>query len=65
MVGNSPKAPKFRRPCEPAPRPDRLMGGTGTRGPIMTNDAVVLAKLVFLTFGLGLTGMIAQMVLIG
>jgi hypothetical protein len=31
----------------------------------MANDAVVLAKLVFLTFGLGLTGMIAQMVLVG
>jgi hypothetical protein len=31
----------------------------------MANDAVILAKLVLLTFGLGLTGMIAQMVLVG
>jgi hypothetical protein len=31
----------------------------------MANDAVVLAKLVLLTFGLGLTGMIAQLVLAG
>ena len=31
----------------------------------MANDAMVLAKLVLLTFGLGLTGMVAQMVLVG
>jgi hypothetical protein len=31
----------------------------------MANDAVVLAKLVLLTFGIGLTGMIAQMIMVG
>jgi len=31
----------------------------------MANDALVLAKLVLLTFGLGLTGMIAQMIWVG
>jgi hypothetical protein len=30
---------------------------------MMANDAVVLAKLVLLTFGIGLTGMIAQLVM--
>jgi len=32
---------------------------------MMARDAIVLAKLVFLTFGLGLTGMIVQMVMAG
>jgi hypothetical protein len=29
------------------------------------NDATVLAKFVFLVFGLGLTGMVAQLILLG
>jgi hypothetical protein len=29
------------------------------------NDATVLAKFVFLVFGLGLTGMVAQFIMLG
>jgi hypothetical protein len=29
------------------------------------NDAAVLAKFVFLVFGIGLTGMLAQLVMLG
>jgi hypothetical protein len=29
------------------------------------NDAVVLAKFVFVVFGLGLTGMVAQLIMLG
>jgi hypothetical protein len=31
----------------------------------MAQDSIILAKLVFLTFGLGLAGMIAQIVIAG
>jgi hypothetical protein len=30
-----------------------------------SNDAAVLAKLVFVVFGLGLTGMVAQLIMLG
>jgi hypothetical protein len=30
-----------------------------------TNDAAVLAKFIFVAFGLGLTGMVAQLIMLG
>jgi hypothetical protein len=30
-----------------------------------SNDAAVLAKFVFFVFGLGLTGMVAQLIMLG
>src|SRR5215468_11222760 len=49
---------------EPAGRRTRLNQWNRREG-MMARDAIVLAKLVFLTFGLGLTGMIVQMVMAG
>jgi hypothetical protein len=52
------------RAVEPADWPRRLT--PSRREDFMTdNDATVLAKFVFVVFGLGLTGMVAQLIMLG
>ena len=53
-----------------AREPTRRLGATNAsdtsgRKPMLANDAAVLAKFVFLVVGLGLTGMLAQIVMFG
>jgi hypothetical protein len=61
----SPSKGKIRiRLIEPVVRPRRL---TPIRREnfMASDDAVVLAKFVFVVFGLGLTGMVAQLIMLG
>ena len=56
---------KITPPFEPVRRRLRPMDWERQEGPMQANDAAVLAKFVFLVFGLGLMGMMAQAALIG